>query len=294
MIKHWGDFVAEKTKTHGEFVLGIDPIFEDIPTVFKNPGKSPTEVLADYVSFLLTITWDQIGFIKFQSAFFESFGADGIKVLARGISTSRQKGIGVILDAKRGDIGSTSAAYAKTYLTPQNAGSNSDLEVDCLTVNPFLGPETLTPFVECSLKYGKGLFILVKTSNPGSGWLQDKEIEGIKISDRIAMLVAELATETIGTSGLSCVGAVVGATYPEDSKRLRGIMINSIILAPGIGPQGGKQEDIQALRRQGLSGVLVPVSRGITKVDDLAITKDNYAGLLKNRIYSYKKSLERQ
>jgi len=178
MTAHWGDFVAEKIKMHGELVLGIDPVFEDIPVVFKYPEKSPAEVLADYVSFLLDILSDQIGLVKFQSAFFEAFGADGIKILANGIYSAKQKGIGVILDAKRGDIGSTAAAYANSYLTPKNAGSNSNLEVDCLTVNPFLGPDTLTPFVECSIKYGKGLFILVKTSNPGAGWLQDKVIEG--------------------------------------------------------------------------------------------------------------------
>ena len=105
------------------------------------------------------------------------------------------------------------------------------------------------------------------------------------------MLVAELALKTIGVSGFSCIGAVVGATYPEDSKRLRSIMINSIILAPGIGAQGGKQEDIKALRRHGISGVLVPVSRGITKVDDLTITREDYAGLIMERIRYFKNSL---
>ena len=155
-----------------------------------------------------------------------------------------------------------------------------------------MGPETLTPFVECSIKYGKGLFILVKTSNPGSGWLQDKKIDEEIISDRIAMLVAELSLKTIENSGLSSIGAVVGATYPEEGKRLRGIMNNSVILAPGIGAQGGNQEDIQALRRQGISGVLVPVSRGITKVDDLTITRDDYAGLIREQICFFKKSLK--
>jgi len=106
------------------------------------------------------------------------------------------------------------------------------------------------------------------------------------------MLVAELSLKTIENSGLSSIGAVVGATYPEEGKRLRGIMNNSVILAPGIGAQGGNQEDIQALRRQGISGVLVPVSRGITKVDDLTITRDDYAGLIREQICFFKKSLK--
>jgi len=160
-----------------------------------------------------------------------------------------------------------------------------------MTINPFLGPDTLEPFVKCASKYGKGLFVLVKTSNPGSGWLQDQEIDGACVSDRIARLVAEKAAETKGASGLGAVGAVVGATYPEDSKRLRSIMPDSIILAPGLGAQGGKAEDIQALRRQGASGVLVPVSRGITKVDDLSITRDAYAQLLRERVDQFKTSL---
>ncbi len=291
MTMHWGDFVAEKTKTHGEFVLGVDPVLGDIPSCFKKAGTSHIDALAAYTSFLLDTTHDLIGFAKFQSAFFEAFGISGIKIMADGIAFLRQKGIGVILDAKRGDIGSTAAAYASAYLTPASAGSSSDIEADCLTVNPFLGPDTLEPFVSCATKYGKGLFVLVKTSNPGSGWLQDKEIEGARVSDRVAKLVAEKAAETMGASGLACVGAVVGATYPEDSARLRGLMPASIILAPGLGAQGGKAEDICALRRPGPSGVLVPVSRGITKVKDLDISKDDYAKLLRERVTAFKTDL---
>jgi len=287
MTSHWGDFVAEKTRTHGPFVMGIDPVLDDIPACFKTKAASPIEALKDYTAFLLETASDHIGFIKPQSAFFEAFGSDGVHVLATLIQSARQKGLGVILDAKRGDIGSTAAAYASAYLTP-NA---SDLEVDCLTINPFLGPETLEPFVDCARTHGKGLFVLVKTSNPGAGWLQDKKIDGTAVSDRIAACVAQWAKETLGKSGLSSIGAVVGATMAEDGQRLRQIMPDSLFLAPGLGAQGGKAEDIAILRRPDGSGVLVPVSRGVTKVGDLGLTRDAYTRLLHERIDGFKAAL---
>lgn len=291
MNMHWGDFVAEKTRSHGEFVLGIDPVYGDIPVVFKKDAVSETEAVRTYVQFLLDTIYDQIGFVKFQSAFFEAFGSKGVEVLARCIAYGKKKGLGIILDAKRGDIGSTASAYADAYLRPKDAGSLSDLEVDCMTINPFLGPETLEPFVDCARKYGKGLFVLVKTSNPGAGWLQDKLIDGACVSDRVAKLVYDWAAETKGSFGLSSVGAVIGATFPEDGKRLRKLMPDSIMLAPGLGAQNGKPEDISVLRRPDISGVLVPVSRGVTKTDNLAISLDAYATLINERVSGFQLSL---
>ncbi|MDD3183124.1 MAG: orotidine-5'-phosphate decarboxylase [Alphaproteobacteria bacterium] len=291
MTINWADFVGEKTKDRGELVLGIDPVLSDIPDCFKKSGASTPDAVRDYVMFLLEMTADQVGFVKYQSAFFEALGAAGVAVLAESIAAAKRLGHGIILDAKRGDVGGTAAAYARAYLTPASACGLSDLEVDCMTINPFLGPETLEPFVDCAKKYGKGLFVLVKTSNPGAGWLQDKEIDGARVSDRIAQLVAGWAEETVGISGLSSIGAVIGATYPEDGRRLRGLMPNSIFLAPGLGPQGGKADGIASLRRTDGSGVLVPVQRGITKVDDLSITKDAYATLVQQRVQEYKTKL---
>lgn len=288
---NWADFVGEKTKERGQLVLGIDPVLSDIPDCFKKSGSSASEAVRDYVTFLLETTADQVGFIKYQSAFFEALGAAGVAALAESIGAAKRLGHGVILDAKRGDVGGTAAAYARAYLTPASAGGVSDLEVDCMTINPFLGPETLEPFVDCARKYGKGLFVLVKTSNPGAGWLQDKEIDGARVSDRIAQLVAKWAEETVGVSGLSSIGAVIGATYPEDGRRLRGLIPNSIFLAPGLGPQGGKADSIASLRRTDGSGVLVPVQRGITKVDDLSMTKVDYADLVRQRVQDYKAKL---
>ena len=291
MNRHWGDLVAAKTASHGPLTLGIDPVLADIPSCFRTGGMAASEAVRGYVRFLLDTTADQVGFVKFNAAFFEALGTKGIEVLANVMAEAKKKGHGVILDAKRGDVGGTAAAYAQAYLTPASAGSLSDLEADCLTVNPFLGPDTLEPLVACARKFGKGLFVLVKTSNPGSGWLQDKAIDGVRVSDRVAELVAQWSAETAGACGLGAVGAVVGATYPEEGKRLRTLMPNSIFLAPGLGPQGGKSEDIAALHRADGTGILVPVQRGITKVDDLSISQDAYAALVRERVERYRKAL---
>ncbi|MDX9690588.1 MAG: orotidine-5'-phosphate decarboxylase [Alphaproteobacteria bacterium] len=265
MNKHWADFVSDKVKARSDLVLGIDPLLSDIPDFLKTGGRSVTDVLRAYVMFLLETTADQVGFIKYQSAFFEAHGAAGVGVLAESIAEAKRHGHGVILDAKRGDVGGTAEAYARAYLTPASAGGSSDLEVDCLTINPFLGPETLEPFVACAKTYGKGLFMLVKTSNPGAGWLQDREIGDTRVSDRIAQLVAEWAEETIGACGLSSIGAVVGATYPEDGRRLRKIMPDSIFLAPVLVPKAAKPTTLTPFSVRMALACLCPFSAGLRR-----------------------------
>lgn len=292
MNKHWGDLVYEKSKSHGQLCVGIDPAYEDIPDVFKKKND-PADVLSDYVHFVLDTLKDNVGFVKFQSAFYEAFGSKGISVLAQGIAKAKSYDFAVILDAKRGDIGSTADAYAKSYLTPRHAGSFSDLEVDCLTINPFLGPETLEPFVKCAKDYGKGLFILAKTSNPGAGWIQDQLINKESISDRIAHLVGNWAEEAVGQHGLSSIGTVVGMTYPEDAKRLRAIMPHSIFLAPGLGgPQCGDPKDIIALQNADDQGVVASSSRGITKPSNMDVTLNDYSDLLLQRVSNFSNALK--
>jgi orotidine-5'-phosphate decarboxylase len=285
---HWGDLVAEKVARHGELVVGIDPVREHVPAAFDSGDPRSAAWLERYVAFLLDTIAGHAGLVKFQAAFFEAWGSAGIRALALGIAMARAQGIGIIMDAKRGDIDSTAAAYAAAYLTPASAGGVSDLESDCLTVNPFLGPDTLEPLMRPVRAHGKGLFVLAKTSNPGSGWLQDKTVDGERVSDRVAMLVAELARETKGRSGLGAVGAVVGATYPEDGKRLRSLMPDSLLLAPGVGAQGASIENLRALRRAQGGGVLVPVSRGITKIADRAMSAADYAATIRKRIADFR------
>lgn len=289
---HWGDKVHYISESISPLVMGIDPDINDIPDIFKNNADSAALWLLEYVDFLLTIANGHVGFIKFQSAFFEACGTEGIQVLAVCIKKARKYGYGIILDAKRGDISSTSKAYAQAYLTPCHAGGLSDLEVDCITINPFLGPESLEPFINCSRNYGKGLFILAKTSNPGSAWLQDKKIDGYRVSDRTAEVINIWAQETINETGLSAIGAVVGITHPKDGKRLRNIMPNSVILAPGLGAQGGNTREIGAMQREDGTGLIISASRGITKVEEHPKSKEHYEKLVLNHLISYKSLLQ--
>ena len=176
------------------------------------------------VNFTIETIEGRIGFVKFQSAYFEACGLPGLTALSSGIKKAKAAGIGVILDAKRGDIGATASAYARAYLTPASAGGSGDFEADCLTVNPLMGPDTLEPFVECANRFGKGLFVLCRTSNPGAGWLQDKMTGNRLVSDRVADLIAALGANANSTSSrLNAVGAVVGATNSSNSNRLREI-----------------------------------------------------------------------
>lgn len=273
-MTHWGDRVAEITADAGELVLGIDPVAARIPYVFE-PQAADAGWLDGYVEALLSAADGYVGIVKFQSAFFEALGSAGVAALSRGIRRARSAGFAVIADVKRGDIGSTAAAYATAYLTPAHKGG-SDLEADCITVNPFLGPDSLEPFVDCARRYGKGVFVQVKNSNPGSGWLQDQMVDGERVSDRVGHLVQDWAVETRGVSGLGCVGAVVGVTYPQDGASLREVMPDAIFLAPGLGVQGGRVEDVEVMCRQEGGGVLLPVSRSVCDVQDRHIALGDY------------------
>jgi orotidine-5'-phosphate decarboxylase len=289
MSYHWGNTTAEIARSKGNLVLGIDPVITDIPRTFYENGATPDEVVKAYLDLLLAAAKPKIGFIKFQSAFFEALGTAGIQALAYGIGLARTAGLAIILDAKRGDIGSTAQAYARAYLDPT---SGSDLEVDCLTVNPFLGPDTLEPFLESAHAYGKGLFVLVKTSNPGSTWLQGLEVGGESVSTRLARYVDSAGRASIGSSGLSNIGAVVGATYAAEGQALRLLMPSAVLLAPGVGAQGACATDLKPLHRPEGGGVLVPVSRGITKAPDLSIGRDAYADLIIKRISEFQEQLK--
>jgi orotidine-5'-phosphate decarboxylase len=279
---HWGDLVSAKVAAHGQLVLGIDPAPEHAPSALS---AGPSPFLRRYAELLMNAAHGLVGFVKFQSAFFEAFGSEGVAELARAIAVAKELDYAVILDAKRGDIGSTAEAYAQAYLSPAHAGG-TDLEVDCLTVNPFLGPETMEPFVARARDFGKGLFVLVKTSNPDSGWLQDQRLNGGSVSDLVAQLVAGWAEATMGTSGVGAVGAVVGATYPGQASRLRRLMPRSTFLAPGLGAQGGDASALSSLATK-TGPVLVSASRGIASVEDPDMPIETYKALVRNRIVAY-------
>src|SRR5262245_41901965 len=279
---HWGDLVSAKMAAHGQLVLGIDPAPEHAPLALST---SISPFLRRYTEVLMGAARGLVGFVKFQSAFFEAFGSEGVSELARAMALARELGYAVILDAKRGDIGSTAEAYARAYLSPARAGG-TDLEADCLTVNPFLGPGTMQPFLARSLDFGKGLFVLVKTSNPDSGWLQDQRANGGSVSELVAEAVAGWAEETTGSSGIGAVGAVVGSTHPEQAGRLRKLMPRSTLLAPGLGAQGGDASALMSLTTR-TGPVLVSASRGITGVEDWDMPIEPYQILVRDRVVAF-------
>ena len=280
----WVDLVERNVAEYGDLVAGIDPSLSDIPGFFGHDS----DWIDRFVNFTIETIEGRIGFVKFQSAYFEACGLTGLTALASGMKRARAAGIGVILDAKRGDIGATAAAYARAYLTPGSAGGSGDFEADCLTVNPLMGPDTLEPFVECASRFGKGLFVLCRTSNPGAGWLQDKMTGNRLVSDRLADLIAVMGANASGPARLNAVGAVVGATVPHESRRLRQLLPRSIILAPGLGAQGGDAAAIHSLRGNTPGDLLIPVSRGLTRIADRGISAQDYRALIIGRIDNFK------
>jgi orotidine-5'-phosphate decarboxylase len=226
----------------------------------EDPGT--VVAVSDLLAALLDRLPGKTAIIKPQSAFFEQLGAAGIELLQQLMGKARELGILVLLDAKRGDIGSTAEGYARAYLDP-----HAPLRADALTVNPYLGLETLTPYVQRCKEHDRGVFVLVKTSNPGSADLQDLEVDGRPVFVQLAAKLAEQVPPLTGPqTGWSALGVVVGATYPEQALRVRKALGRALFLVPGYGTQGGSAAD--AVRSfvpgpSGLEGGLVNSSRGI-------------------------------
>ncbi len=204
--------------------------------------------------------------VKLQVACFERLGAPGWAALAEVVGIARDAGLLVIADAKRGDIDISAAAYAQAFLseTLTPFGPVAGLGVDAMTVNPLLGGDSLAPFVAAARERAAGLFVLVRTSNPGAADLQDRTLaDGARVSDAIAQLVARAGAAGVGHSDLADVGAVVGATGPAHLERLRELMPHAVFLLPGVGAQGGRVQDLAAAFARGKASGLVSVSRGI-------------------------------
>lgn len=283
----WVEIVERNVRQFGDLVVGIDPSPPELPRFLEQ--EESRDWIGSYVDLVLDAAEGKVGFVKFQSAYFEAAGLAGLAALSAGMKRAKAAGMGVILDAKRGDIGATASAYARAYLTPLSAGGSGDFEADCLTINPLMGPDTLEPFVECANRYGKGLFVLCRTSNPGAGWLQDKMAGNRLISDRVADLIGGL--DVSDPASLSPIGAVIGATVPNEGRRLRRLLPRAIILAPGLGAQGGDIAAIHSLRGTRPGDLLVPVSRGLTRVEDRDISRAAYSALIADRIEQFKAAI---
>lgn len=278
-MKNFADQLVEAVKKKGNPIcVGLDPRLGQIPKFIVEKqikeGGSPTEIAArcllEFNKGIIDAVADIVPVCKPQVAFYEIFGADGMRAYEHTLKYAKEKGLVTIADVKRNDIGSTAAAYARAYLGELEIfeGENEVVmpifDADSVTVNPYLGWDGIKPFVEECRKYKKGMFILVKTSNPSSGDLQDLELkEGGSIYEVIGQLVDSWGGEDVGDSGYSFVGAVVGATYPQQAKQLRRMMPNSIFLVPGYGAQGGGAQDVKPCFNDDGLGAIVNSSRGI-------------------------------
>ncbi len=255
-------------------VAGLDPRWEYVPEYIREDaiakfGKTNQAVGAALTTFnkgLIDALCDIVPAVKPQSAYYEMYGLAGLNALAETISYAREKGMYVILDGKRNDIGATAEAYAAAYLGKANADDfvvENELESEGLTVNGYLGSDGIKPFVNACRDYGKIIFVLVKTSNPSSGELQDLSVDGETIYRKMAAMVNGWGEGLDGKYGYGPVGAVVGATYPDQLKELRSLMPKSYILVPGYGAQGGGAKDVAgAFDKNGL-GAIINSSRGI-------------------------------
>lgn len=282
------DYLIEKIKEKkSPVVVGLDPRLELIPEVVKGKyyekyGKSfeaAGRAILEFNKAIIDKIYDIVPAVKPQIAFYEQYGIEGLKTYIETCRYAREKGLIVIGDIKRGDIGSTSKAYSNAYLgkTEIDGEHLEAFPSDAITINPYLGDDCLREFIKDVENYEKGVFILVKTSNPSSNQLQDKVCEGNRLYELVGILVDGWSKDIVGKYGYSSIGAVVGATYGKEAKKLRKIMDKSYFLVPGYGAQGGTAEDVvHSFNEDGL-GAIVNSSRGILyaykKKDDIAIEK---------------------
>ena len=264
--------IAKIQKTNAPIVVGLDPMLNYIPEQIKAAAfaefgetlEGAAEAVWQYNKAIVDEVYDLIPAVKPQIAMYEQFGIPGLQAFKRTVDYCKEKDLVVIGDVKRGDIGSTSAAYATAHLGQVQVGSQllTPFSEDFATVNPYLGSDGIKPFLEVCKAEKKGIFILVKTSNPSSGEFQDRLIDGKPLYELVGEKVAEWADSCMGDQ-YSYVGAVVGATYPEMGKTLRKVMPKSFILVPGYGAQGGKGADLVHFFNEDGLGAIVNSSRGI-------------------------------
>ena len=259
-------------KTNAPIVVGLDPMLNYIPDRVKAKAfaefgetlEGAAEAIWQFNKEIVDKTYDLIPAVKPQIAMYEQFGIPGLAAFKKTVDYCKEKGLVVIGDIKRGDIGSTSAAYAVGHLGQVQVGSRkyAGFDEDFATVNPYLGSDGVKPFMDICKEEKKGIFVLVKTSNPSSGEFQDRVIDGRPLYELVGEKVAQWGDELMGDE-YSYVGAVVGATYPEMGKVLRKIMPKTFILVPGYGAQGGKGADLVHFFNEDGLGAIVNSSRGI-------------------------------
>jgi orotidine-5'-phosphate decarboxylase len=263
-VPHFTDQLAAAVRRTGNAVcVGLDPRWEQLPwpitTGRENEPNGHADAYLDFCCGVIDVVAPLVPVVKPQMAFFEELGPSGMTALAEVIRYAQERGLLVILDGKRNDIGSTAEAYARGLL----GRGVSPWGADCLTVSPYLGEDSLTPFVDVARERSAGLFVLVKTSNPGGGMLQDLVANNQTVYRHVASLVEKFSAETAGESGYGLAGAVVGATYPEQLAELRAAMPHTWFLVPGFGSQGGAAKDVAPAFDANRMGAVINNSRGI-------------------------------
>lgn len=264
--------VSEIKKKNAPVVVGLDPMLNYVPEFIQKKAfdefgetlEGAAEAIWQFNKGIVDATYDLIPAVKPQIAMYEQFGIPGMTAFKKTVDYCKEKGLVVIGDIKRGDIGSTSAAYAVGHLGKVKIGSKSyaGFDEDFATVNPYLGSDGIKPFIDVCKEENKGIFVLVKTSNPSSGEFQDQKVDGKPLYELVGEKVAQWGEECMGDE-YSNVGCVVGATYPEMGKVLRKIMPKTYILVPGYGAQGGTAKDLAPYFNEDGLGAIVNSSRGI-------------------------------
>ncbi|MBI2464072.1 orotidine-5'-phosphate decarboxylase [Candidatus Peregrinibacteria bacterium] len=275
-MQHFSDrLIARIREKKSCICVGLDPHLAHIPDFIQkknkekylqNPFKAAGRAIVEFNKGIIDAVYDLVPIVKPQIAFYEMFGVEGMQAFLDTVDYAKKKGLLVLADAKRNDIGSTAEAYASAFLGEVDVFGQKvkNFDVDAITVNAYLGYDGVKPFIEACKKHGKGIFILVKTSNPSSGDLQDlRTHDELRHFEIMAHYLEGWGANDIGKEGYSFVGAVVGATFPKVSKKLRSIMSRAIFLVPGYGAQGATADDVKFCFNKDGFGAIINSSRDI-------------------------------
>jgi orotidine-5'-phosphate decarboxylase len=259
-VTHFADRLAEAVRRKSsQLVVGLDPVLAQLPGEVR--GGTDAAAFERFCCGIVDAVAEHAVAVKPQSAFFEALGVDGVRAFEHVCDYARAAGLLVIADVKRGDIGSTARAYAAAFIEPR---PDAPPLADSMTVSPYLGGDSLEPFLDACRTSGAGLFSLVKTSNPGGADVQDVTLaDGRPLWQHVAGLVDSWGRDLVGEGGLSAVGAVVGATFPQEVVEARRLMPRAVLLLPGVGAQGGTPADLAGAFANGAAGALVSASRSV-------------------------------
>ena len=296
------DAIAQK-KT--PLVVGLDPVYDQLPAAItrhrelndEGDVQAAIDAMVEFSNRVLKIVAPHVAAVKINSAFFERYYWDGVEAYSSLIQEAAAHGLIVIGDVKRGDIGNTAQHYAEATLSDPSFSTMDDLVgPDAVTVNPYMGGDSIAPFLKVAAEFNKGLFILVRTSNPGAADIQDLKLaDGTPLYMHVGKLVAKWGSETIGQRGYSAVGAVVGATNPEQLAELRKALPQTLFLVPGLGAQGGSAADVAKAFKSDGTGAIVTASRSIIfahnsdKYKDIA--PENWEKAIENAVVETKQQL---